>query len=135
MPGRLPVTRKGVAVQKGEVVLVVDDDRWVRDLTRDILELFGHTVLASETREHAVDLCHNRAGEITLLILDSSSPAAGYIYEKVLLLNPGVRVIVTTQDEDDLSLQTTFSRAKAFLQKPYRMSELMFTLEHVQEMS
>jgi DNA-binding NtrC family response regulator len=123
-----------VTVSKREVVLVVDDDRWVRDLTRDILELFGHTVLTAESKAHAIDLCHNRARDITLLILDSSGPSAEYIYDKLLTLNPEVRAIVTTMNGDDPSKRILFQHAKAFLQKPYRMSELMHTIDTIQKM-
>ncbi len=122
-------------MKKREVVLVVDEDRWVRDLTRDILELFGHTVLASESRDHALNLCYNRSRDITMLLLDSSGPSAEDIYDRIMALNPDVRVIITSVKGDDLSQDGLFRKAKAFLQKPYRMSELMLAIDTVQELS
>ncbi len=122
-------------MKKREVVLVVDEDRWVRDLTRDILELFGHTVLTSESMDHALNLCHNRARDITMLLLDSSGPLAEDIYDRIIALNPDVRVIITSVNGDDLSQDGLFRKAKAFLQKPYRMSELMLAIDTVKELS
>lgn len=122
-------------MKKREVVLVIDEDRWVRDLTRDILELFGHTVLTSESRDHALNLCHNRARDITMLLLDSSGPSAEDMYDRIIALNPDVRVIITSVNGDDLSQDGLFRKAKAFLQKPYRMSELMLAIDTVQELS
>lgn len=122
-------------MKKREVVLVIDEDRWVRDLTRDILELFGHTVITSESKDHALNLCHNRAQDITMMLLDSSGPSAEDIYDRIMALNPDVRVIVTSVKGDDLSQDGLFRKAKAFLQKPYRMSELMLAIDTVQELS
>jgi two-component system cell cycle sensor histidine kinase/response regulator CckA len=122
-------------MKKREVVLVVDEDQWVRDLTRDILELFGHTVLTSESGDHALNLCHNRARDITMLLLDSSGSSAEDIYDRITALNPDVRVIITSVKSGDLSQEGLFRNAKAFLQKPYRMSELMLAIDTVQEMS
>jgi DNA-binding NtrC family response regulator len=121
-------------MKKREVVLVIDDDRWVRDLTRDILELFGHTVLVSESRDHALNLCHNRARDITMLLLDSSGPASEHIFLEIMSLNPDIRVIITSANDDVQSQDGLFRKAKAFLQKPYRMSELMLAIDTVQEM-
>ncbi len=122
---------QGVGMKKREVVLVVEDDRWVRDLTRDILELFGHTVLASETNNDALSLCRDRADDITMLLLDATDPTAEDIYEKLISVKPDVRVIVTSARGQEPPREGIFRKAKAFLCKPYRMSELMLTIDKV----
>ncbi len=70
-----------------------------------------------------------------MLLLDWSDATAGDIFDRIVKLNPDVRVIVTSSKNDDLMQQGLARKPKAFLQKPYRMSELMLTIDTVQKMN
>ena len=55
-------------------ILVVDDDRGVRSLIRDILTFAGYHVIATENGDQALSASDHHAGEIQLLVADIQLP-------------------------------------------------------------
>ncbi len=121
---------------KKKLVLVVDDDPGIQNLTRDILELYGHSVLTTGSHDDALTLCEQRGKEISVVILDvvESETAAFDIFQRILAVNPAVRVIITSVDSHDGDARGMFGRGSAgFLKKPYRMTELIRMVEGFQK--
>jgi two-component system cell cycle sensor histidine kinase/response regulator CckA len=119
-----------------KLVLVVDDDSGVQDLTRDILELYGHSVLAVGSHGDALALCEQRGKEISVVLLDvvESETAAFDVFQRILEINPAARVIITSSDSNDGDARGMFGRGSAgFLKKPYRMTELLRMVEGFQK--
>ena len=119
-----------------KLVLVVDEDPGIQDLTRDILELYGHSVLVVGSSGDAVALCEQRGKEISVVLLDvmESETAAFDIFQRILEINPAARVIITSGDLHDGDARGMFGRGSAgFLKKPYRMTELLRMVEGFQK--
>ena len=57
-----------------ETILVAEDDTAVRNLTRDVLEQSGYTVIEAVDGEDALRLFKDHAGKIKMLILDVIMP-------------------------------------------------------------
>lgn len=115
-----------------KLVLVVDDDPGIQDLTRDILELYGHSVLTARGHSDALTLCEQRGKEISVVLLDvaESETAAFDVFQLILAVNPAVRIIITSADSHDGDARGMFGRGSAgFLKKPYRMTELIRMVE------
>ena len=55
-------------------ILLVEDSDIVRKLIRDVLEIYGYTVLEAESPEDAIHLCESHEGEIHLLVTDVVMP-------------------------------------------------------------
>ncbi len=115
-----------------KLVLVVDEDPGIQNLTRDILELYGHSVLAVGSRDEALSLCDQRGKEISVVLLDvvRSENAAFDVFRRITEINPDVNVIITGVGRyvgDDRGLFAQGSTA--FLKKPYRMTELLRMVE------
>jgi DNA-binding NtrC family response regulator len=122
--------------QRPQVILVVDDDPAVKDLTREMLELCGHKVLTAETLDEALILCHRWGKQISLVFLDMSSPqmTTEPVFEKIFRINPCAKVIVTSIYSHDWNPEDVFGQGAAgFLKKPFRMTELLGMVEKVQE--
>jgi len=122
--------------KKQELVLVVDDDPGVQDLTRDFLELYGHSVLIAGNRGDAVTLCEQCGKDISVVLLDvmASETASFDLFQKILAINPATKIIVTSVYSHQWNDTDVFNRGAAgFLKKPYRMSELLKMVEGAQE--
>ncbi len=118
-----------------KLVLVVDDDLGIQNLTRDILELYGHTVLAAGTRDEALRLCDKRGKEISVVLLDvvKSETAALDVFQRITEINPSVAIIISGIGRYTADQHGAFRHhSTAFLQKPYRMTELLRMVERPQ---
>ncbi len=115
-----------------KLVLVVDDDPGIQNLTRDILELYGHSVLTAGSHDDALALCGQRGKEISVVLLDvaESDAAAFDVFQRIREVNPAARVIITSSDSHDGDARGMFGQGSAgFLKKPYRMTELIRMIE------
>jgi DNA-binding NtrC family response regulator len=123
---------------KKKFVLVVDDDPGIQDLTRDILELYGYSVMTAGSKEDALDLCERRGKDFSVVILDvvESETAAFSVFQRIRGINPATRVIITSTYDQDGDSRGMFGQGSAgFLKKPYRMTELLRMVEGYQRIS
>jgi PAS domain S-box-containing protein len=120
--------------QGSELVLVVDDEPMIKTLAQDILQRYGYTVLTAEGGEEAIAIYSRQWKEISLVLLDMVMPKIDgrEVFRRVREINPRVKVIVSSgyshdRDADDLLEQG----AAGFVQKPYRMADLLKMVEKV----
>ncbi len=118
-----------------ELVLIVDNDPGVKDLTRDFLELYGHSVITADNKVEALALCKQRGSQISVVLLDVvvSETAALDFFQQIQEINPAAKVIITSIYSHDWDSGDVFNRGAAgFLKKPYRMTDLLRMVERVQ---
>ena len=110
------------AVPGSGVVLVVDDERVVREMAKKALERHGYTVLAADGAVAAIDIFKRHPGDIALVVLDLSMP--GMTGEEALpelrKIRPEVKVLVSS-GYSEAEAMTLFQgqRVSGFIQKPY----------------
>ena len=109
-------------------ILVVDDEPLVSQLIADILNRFGYGVLTADCGADAVNLYQKQHQEIDAVVLDVVMPVMDgkETLRRLRAINPQVVVIISSghshdNDADDLLKQG----AVAFVQKPYRIADLM----------
>jgi len=109
-------------------ILVVDDEPLVVQLAGDILRRFGYSVLTADGGQEAVELFQNAHHEISAVILDVVMPGMDgrEVFSKLRALDPRATIILSSgynrdRDADDLQKQG----AAAFIQKPYRIADLV----------
>ncbi len=90
-----------------ETILVAEDEPMVRELTREILEDAGYSVLEAADGQEAVAIAASHAGAIHLLLSDVVMPGmmGGETAERVRQLRPGVRVLFMSGHADDPSIE------------------------------
>ncbi len=103
-------------------VLVVDDDRAVRELAARTLELYGYSVLGAQDGPDAIALFNKECGRVDVVILDLSMP--GMSGEEVLpelqKIRADVPVIVSSGYSEPEALRLfAGARVAGFIQKPY----------------
>jgi signal transduction histidine kinase len=82
---------------RGEIILVVEDDSLMRRLTSEALQELGYTVLDSENASNALQIL-DRVSEVKLLFTDVVMPDINgkKLADEALRRRPGLKVLFTT---------------------------------------
>ena len=116
-----------------QLVLVVDDEKAIREAVRDILELAEiETVLAANGRE-AIELYRHYGERIKAVLLDLRMPVMSGVetYQNLRQLNESVNIILSSGYDDKVSaLNTEHDHNVFFLRKPYAMDALLARIQH-----
>ena len=126
-PAELPLGRN-------ELVLVVDDEFSIRDITQQTLEAFGYRVLTASDGAGAIALYARHASEIAVVLTDMMMPVMeGAAAIQVLLrINPAVRIVAASGlDSGDPVANASVPGVKHFLLKPYTAATLLKTMREV----
>ena len=121
-PGALRATMGGP-----EVILVAEDDRMVREVTRRMLEQLGYTVLCAADAESAVDVARQHDGPIHLLLTDLVLPRTDgrKLREELLPLYPELKALYMSGYASDPRLPPDSSGGPTLLRKPFGMDQLL----------
>jgi CheY-like chemotaxis protein len=110
-----------------QTILVVEDDRVVRGIIYEVLNLGGYRVLEATHGEEAIACCHQHDGPIDLLLTDVVMPHLGgrQLAEQLRGRYPKMKVVFMSGYIDDASLREVLSRdGMAFLPKPFTPESL-----------
>ena len=121
----LPVADRG-SIGGMETVLIVEDERPVRELIRDVLRLQGYTVLEAEDGQKALAASTGHAGPIHLVVLDAILPGvtAAELIGRLQASRPGLRALYTSGYTGDVVRQHGLTVGGNFLQKPFSVDAL-----------
>lgn len=115
-------------------VLVVDDEKLVRELLCAILEESGFEPLAAGTGEEARKLFAEHRKDICVALLDLSMPDidAGELYDALSAEASDVKyILVSGYPEDEARRMFGREGLSAFLQKPFHVDALIELVESV----
>jgi PAS domain S-box-containing protein len=115
----------------GELVLVVDDESVVRQITQQTLEAFGYRVVLAVEGADALAIYAARREEISVVLTDMMMPVMdGPATIQVLTrLNPDIRIIAASGLTANGNMaQVSRLGVKYFLPKPYTAETLLKTL-------
>lgn len=117
-----------------EVVLLVEDEKGVRELARQYLEMNGYTVIEAEDGQVALELSAMHAGPIHLLMTDVVMPGISgrELAERILHRRPGIKVLYMSGYTDQSVVHHgILERGAVLLQKPFNMASLALKLREV----
>jgi PAS domain S-box-containing protein len=95
-PAPAPARTVEHAPPRAAVVLLVEDERLVRESIRRLLEHLGYTVVAAESPGEALGHCRETEGAIDLLLTDFAMPGMNGVElgTRIRKLRPACRVVV-----------------------------------------
>jgi two-component system, cell cycle sensor histidine kinase and response regulator CckA len=117
-----------------ERILLVDDERDVRDLGARILSGAGYTVLTAANGREALDIFRKERQKIAVVILDLIMPVMDghQCLRDILQIDQQARIIVSSAySADGLQDKMSLSGAKGVVAKPYDMDEMLATVRNV----
>lgn len=111
-----------------KLILIIDDEDDVRQVTAEILELSDIETLQAANGKNGIELFRQHINEIDLILLDLSMP--GMSGEEVLRqlwqLKPDVAVtLLSGYDQHEVTRRMGNDHTLSFLQKPYSMDGLL----------
>ena len=125
---------------RSELILVVDDDAMIREITKAVLNDQGYRVIEGEDGIEGIVNYNAHASEVALIITDVDMPNmnGAVLMETLRKLNPSVKVIgmsglAGARVESD-ALKQVRENANAFLSKPFSAQTLLKTVHQVLEM-
>jgi len=119
---------------RGELVLVIDDESSIRNITQQTLEAFGYRVITAGGGAEAIALYAKRAGEIGVVITDTMMPVMNGVglIKALIEFNPSARIIASSGFAVTAEVTETGSaKVSGFLAKPYTAQTLLRLLREV----
>tara|TARA_B110000037_G_scaffold200531_1_gene241192 strand:- start:196 stop:1725 length:1530 start_codon:yes stop_codon:yes gene_type:complete len=119
---------------KRMVLMVVDKDPSVLEITRNLLHSLDHDALAIGSGQEAVELFINRHSEIDGVFLDKTMSGMSGLdcFKRIKEIDPNMPVVIMT-GFDESSVQSDFgvNRVAAILPKPFKVSGLLEALSSI----
>ena len=118
----------------GELILVVDDEESIREITRGSLETFGYNVLTASDGTEALAIYADRKNDIAVVLTDMVMPFMdGPATIRALhRMNPAVRIIAASGlGTGQRAGEGPLEGVSVFLNKPYTAEKLLKTLAQV----
>jgi CheY-like chemotaxis protein len=114
---------------RSELVLIVDDEENIRQITETTLEKFGYGTLTAADGTEAMAIYAQNSKDIAIVLTDIAMPMDGAATIRALReLSPNLPIIAASglppTDADSLNVN-------AFLSKPYTAEKLLTTLAEI----
>jgi CheY-like chemotaxis protein len=108
-------------------VLLVEDEAYVRDIAREVLEMCGYTVLSAKDANEGISIFERHQGEIHLLVTDVVMPGMNgrELAERLMARQASLKAIFISGYTDNEVLRNGFDSPKTvYLQKPFTLAAL-----------
>jgi PAS domain S-box-containing protein len=138
LPAELAKTSSGEAAElveykrgQGELVLVVDDEAAIRQVTKSTLESFGYRVIVATDGAEALALYVANAAEIAVVLTDMMMPIMDGVatIHALMRINPNVRIVAASGiSANGTAARATGAGVRYFLPKPYTADSLLDVL-------
>ncbi len=121
--------------KKPKVILVIEDEDMVRDVAVKALKAFGYNTFDACNGEAGLDIFKKNHQSIDAVLLDIIMPkmSGTETFKQMLNIDPNVKVIVASGHVTNQDQKKIFSKACAYLEKPYQIMELKQILESIFE--
>jgi PAS domain S-box-containing protein len=126
--------RTDLPLGHGELILVVDDEESIREITRGTLETFGYAVLTASDGTEALALYADKKNEIAVVLTDMVMPFMDgpATIRALQRMNPRVKIIAASGlGTGQRAGEGVLEGVSVFLNKPYTAEKLLKTLAGV----
>ena len=116
------------------IVLVVDDEDMIRDMTCEMVELFGFKTFRASDGNEAIEIFEKKPEDIFCVILDLTMPRMDGLatFSRLREIRPDVQVILASGfSEQDATSRFSGQGLAGFIQKPYTMERLQRELSRI----
>ncbi len=130
----IPVDRQELLTGHGELILVVDDEESIREMTKTSLETYGYNVLTAPDGIEAVAMYAQHKSKISLVLVDMMMPTMDGVttIRTLQKINPQVKIIAISGFASNSQITEFMNTSvKNFLPKPYTSDELLKNLQAV----
>ena len=117
----------------GKLVLIVDDERVMRDITASTLRKSGYQILTASDGTEGFALFTQHKHDISVVVTDLSMPYmdGSKMIRALFQIDPKVKVIAASGMNEEFKLPEILKRKIPFLKKPFAIEKLLETLHEV----
>jgi DNA-binding response OmpR family regulator len=110
----------------GQLVLVVDDEAAIREISKASLEAYNYQVMLASDGIEAIDLYDLDRDKIAIVVLDMMMPHLDTpsIIGVLKQMNPDVKIVLMSGLTTNESIVSEYE-LQAFLPKPFTMTDLL----------
>lgn len=124
-----PIKEKKEAIDKTGTgkILVVDDEKFVLSLSKDLLKRLGYNVILADNGDKAVEIYKKNIHQIDLVLLDIIMPGKDGIetFQTLKKINPHIKVLFFSGFNKNNKLKEILEEGKVgFIEKPFNMKML-----------
>ncbi|PMB12633.1 hybrid sensor histidine kinase/response regulator [Fischerella thermalis CCMEE 5282] len=119
---------------KEELILVVDDEPAIQEITRASLETHNYKTLVASDGIEAIALYAQNRDKISAVLMDIMLPSLDGLtaIRTLQKINPSVKIVATSGLASSSKLaQASTTNISGFISKPYTVKELLLTLQKV----
>jgi len=113
-------------------ILVVDDERVVREMINDFLMLNGFDVIVADGGAEGLDILGREADDVDLVLLDLTMPrmSGEEVLRRIRRSWPGLRVVLMSgYNEQEVMQKFAGSGLTGYVQKPFRLADLLSKMQ------
>ena len=117
-----PAAQLRSASRGSETILLVEDEEMVRELSKEILEQYGYSVITAANGKEGLAVCREFKGDIDLMITDVVMPqmSGRQLVESIGSFRPNTRVLFMSGFTDDAVVRHgVLDDGICFIQKPF----------------
>lgn len=121
---------------KPKTVLLVEDEKAVREIIKEFLEICGYQVLEAQDGEEAISISQSYKETIHLLFTDVIMPGMDgkTVADRIKALRPDIRVLYMSGHPESIVASYGIEVKKAnFIQKPFSISDLAKKIKEILE--
>ncbi|MFH7029186.1 MAG: response regulator [Heteroscytonema crispum UTEX LB 1556] len=118
----------------GELILVVDDEPFILEITKASLESYNYKILVASDGIEAISLYAQNKDKISAILMDMMLPSLDglTVIRTIQKINPLVKIIATSGLMSSNKLAAVAGTGvKTFLSKPYTVKELLHVLHQL----
>jgi len=117
----------------GEMILLVDDEVSICEITKAALENYGYRVLVANSGPEAITIFTGKRNEIDLVITDTGMPFMDGHATSIALkkINPALKIIMASGSGMDKTPNPSKQIISAFTPKPYTVEKLLTIVHEV----
>jgi len=109
-----------------ETILLAEDSKMVRELTREILEARGYRIIEASSGEEALQICKDHPQKISLILSDiiMNKMTGHELAEQAVQLRPGIKVVLMSGYADEITRDHIVRTGFQFIAKPFTSNAL-----------
>jgi signal transduction histidine kinase/ActR/RegA family two-component response regulator len=115
------------AAQYGiETILLTEDSKLVRELSREILQTLGYSIIEASNGEEALEICKYNPHRIDLILSDiiMKEMNGHELAEQAVQLRPGIKVVLMSGYADEITRDHIVKTGFQFIAKPFTSRDL-----------
>ena len=112
-------------------ILIVDDEKVIRQTLRDILEYEGYQIDEAENGQIAIDMIKDRSYDAVLCDIKMPKVDGIEVLEKSMDINPDIPfIMISGHGTIDIAVEATKKGAYAFITKPPDLNQLLLQIRN-----